>query len=99
MHLFERSLYSDREIFIKNLYKNKLIDDSELEVYNCLNDMGLGNTVSQFTDDRPKQKLDLGLDYKINAIIYLKASVDTCHKRCVKRAREGESAVDINLLS
>jgi deoxyadenosine/deoxycytidine kinase len=45
-HIFERSLFSDKEIFIKNLYKNKLLEDSEYEVYKLMNNLGFGPKIN-----------------------------------------------------
>ena len=38
------------------------------------------------------------IDYKIDGLIYLRASTDTCLKRCQKRSRDEEKCIGVDLL-
>lgn len=61
----ERSVFSDRNVFMKNFELGSVVNNAEKAVYAEWCD---------FVVDK--------IDYKIDGIIYLRASTQTCLKRC-----------------
>lgn len=35
------------------------------------------------------------MDYKLNGLIYLKCSAETCYERCLKRSRNEETGIKL----
>ena len=80
--LMERSVFSDRLVFVEALSDDRMLSDTELAIYK--------NWFEFMLEDKPQLVPD--------AFIYLRADPDTCHARMNKRGRGEESGVPLNYL-
>ena len=81
--MIERSLWSSRHVFGKNLEQTKKMAQSEFEVLNAW---------FEFLKSCPD--VDLGVDI----VVYLRTSPDVAYKRLKARARSEEKVVSIDYL-
>lgn len=81
--LLERSVFSDRMVFVRTIYESKWIDDKQLAVY----DRGF----SLFVDGERHLKPD--------GFIYLRTNPATCHRRIQRRQRSEENEIDERYLA
>lgn len=75
--LVDRSIYSDKNIFEKLLHNSGDINELEHQIYNLWADF-----YQKYVRKNNK-----------NLFVYLKCSVDTAHKRIMKRARKEEDGI------
>jgi deoxyadenosine/deoxycytidine kinase len=61
----ERSIFSDKNVFMENFSKNGIATEAEIAVYN------------EWCNFSVKK-----INYEIDAIIYLRATPETCMSRC-----------------
>lgn len=80
--LTERSIWGDRLVFVRNLYKQGIMSDLEYSLYCHQHTFSL----EQCPDAAP------------NAIIYLKTSPEICLDRLKHRGREEETGVTLEYL-
>uniref|UniRef100_A0A8C0KMP7 Deoxyguanosine kinase n=1 Tax=Canis lupus dingo TaxID=286419 RepID=A0A8C0KMP7_CANLU len=83
VQIFERSVYSDRYIFAKNLFENGSISDIEWHIYQDWHSFLLQKFASQL---------------RLHGFIYLQATPQVCLKRLHQRAREEEKGVELTYL-
>ncbi|XP_006219065.1 deoxyguanosine kinase, mitochondrial isoform X1 [Vicugna pacos] len=83
VQIFERSVYSDRYIFAKNLFENGSLSDMEWHIYQDWHSFLLQEFASR-----------LGL----HGFIYLQATPQVCLKRLRRRAREEEKGIELAYL-
>ncbi|KAK3282803.1 hypothetical protein CYMTET_9473 [Cymbomonas tetramitiformis] len=83
LRLLERSVFSDRMVFVSSLHEEQKMNDIEMAVY----DYGFDHVVNAWPDLVP------------NGFIYLRAEPSTCYGRLHHRAREEESAVSLDYLN
>lgn len=82
LRILERSIFSDRMVFVRALHEAGNLSDIELNIYDSFFSMEL---------NFDKQLVPEGF-------IYLKAAPETCEARMRHRNRDGESNVDLNYL-
>jgi len=80
--LLERSVFSDRMVFVRAVHAAKFMSDTELAIYD-----------SWFTP-----VLNTMPTIVPNGFIYLRAGPQTCHRRMLKRARSEEGGVQLDYL-
>lgn len=80
--LLERSIFSDRMVFVKAVHKSKFMNDTELAIYDSWFDPML-KTLPTLVP---------------NGFIYLRAKPETCFRRMQKRSRNEESTVELEYL-
>ncbi|XP_017499861.3 deoxyguanosine kinase, mitochondrial isoform X2 [Manis javanica] len=80
VQVFERSVYSDRYIFAKNLFENGSLSDIEWHIYQDWHSFLLQEFASQL---------------KLHGFIYLQATPQVCSKRLHQRAREEEKGIEL----
>jgi len=80
--LLERSIFSDRMVFVRAVHNLKFLSDTELAVYDSWFDPVL-KTLPTLVP---------------NGFIYLRANPDTCFRRMQKRSRNEESSVQLEYL-
>ncbi|KAL4439473.1 hypothetical protein ABPG77_008802 [Micractinium sp. CCAP 211/92] len=78
LRVLERSIFSDRQVFVRAMHASGTMEDFEVSVYN------------QIFDDHLKTDLGLIPD----GFVYLRASPDTCMHRLRKRSRSEEVGID-----
>ncbi|XP_007968386.1 deoxyguanosine kinase, mitochondrial isoform X1 [Chlorocebus sabaeus] len=83
VQIFERSVYSDRYIFAKNLFENGSLSDIEWHIYQDWHSFLLWEFASRLT---------------LHGFIYLQASPQVCLKRLYRRAREEEKGIELAYL-
>ncbi|XP_020022006.1 deoxyguanosine kinase, mitochondrial isoform X1 [Castor canadensis] len=83
IQIFERSVYSDRYIFAKNLFENGSLSDVEWHIYQDWHSFLLREFASRLS---------------IHGFIYLQASPQVCLKRLYQRAREEEKGIELAYL-
>ncbi|XP_048208717.1 deoxyguanosine kinase, mitochondrial isoform X1 [Perognathus longimembris pacificus] len=83
VQIFERSVYSDRYIFAKNLFENGSLSDVEWHIYQDWHSFLLREFASRLS---------------IHGFIYLQASPQVCLKRLYQRAREEEKGIQLAYL-
>ncbi|XP_077912524.1 deoxyguanosine kinase, mitochondrial isoform X1 [Halichoerus grypus] len=83
VQIFERSVYSDRYIFAKNLFENGSLNDIEWHIYQDWHSFLLQEFASQL---------------RLHGFIYLQATPQVCLKRLHQRAREEEKGVELEYL-
>ncbi|XP_027972088.1 deoxyguanosine kinase, mitochondrial isoform X2 [Eumetopias jubatus] len=83
IQIFERSVYSDRYIFAKNLFENGSLSDIEWHIYQDWHSFLLQEFASQL---------------RLHGFIYLQATPQVCLKRLHQRAREEEKGVELEYL-
>jgi len=81
--LLERSVFSDRMVFVRAVHASKHISDTELAIYDGWFDPVLATLPTLVP----------------NGFLYLRASPETCHRRLKKRAREEETTVGVDYLT
>lgn len=77
LRVLERSIFSDRQVFVRAMHASGTMEDFEVSVYN------------QIFDDHISQDLGLIPD----GFVYLRASPDTCMQRLRKRSRSEEVGI------
>ncbi|KAF9670620.1 hypothetical protein SADUNF_Sadunf13G0087800 [Salix dunnii] len=82
LRLMERSVFSDRMVFVRAVHEAKWMNEMEISIY----DSWFDPVVSVLPGLIP------------DAFIYLRASPDTCHKRMMHRKREEEGGVSLDYL-
>ena len=82
---YERSWHSDRDIFAKNCYENGAMTETEWNVYQECSDY----LVKVISSD----------SYKLDGLVYLRASPEVCYQRMQKRARPEEECVSLEYLT
>ncbi|XP_074141569.1 deoxyguanosine kinase, mitochondrial isoform X2 [Sminthopsis crassicaudata] len=83
VQIFERSVYSDRYIFAKNLFENGFLNDVEWAVYQNWHSFLLQEFSKNIFQD---------------GFIYLRASPQVCFKRLRQRARAEEKDLELGYL-
>ncbi|XP_057635307.1 deoxyguanosine kinase, mitochondrial isoform X3 [Chionomys nivalis] len=83
VRVFERSVYSDRYIFAKNLFENGSLSDIEWHIYQDWHSFLL----QEFADR-----------LLLHGFIYLQASPQVCLERLYQRAREEEKGIELAYL-
>jgi len=83
MRLMERSVFSDRLVFVEALQANQHMAPMELAMYKSWFEFMMADKPSLVPD----------------GFIYLRASADTCHARMQRRARREEDGVPLNYLT
>lgn len=82
LRLMERSVFSDRMVFVRAVHEAKWMNEMEISIY----DSWFDPVVSVLPGLVP------------DAFIYLRASPDTCHKRMMHRKRTEEGGVSLDYL-
>ncbi|XP_050212370.1 uncharacterized protein LOC126663294 [Mercurialis annua] len=82
LRLMERSVFSDRMVFVRAVHEAKWMNEMEISIY----DSWFDPVVSVLPGLIP------------DGFIYLRASPDTCHKRMMIRKREEEGGVSLDYL-
>ncbi|KAI5770794.1 DGUOK protein [Gulo gulo luscus] len=83
VQIFERSVYSDRYIFAKNLFENGSLSDIEWHIYQDWHSFLLQEFASRL---------------RLHGFIYLQATPQVCLKRLHQRARKEEKGVELAYL-
>ncbi|XP_019479160.1 PREDICTED: deoxyguanosine kinase, mitochondrial isoform X3 [Hipposideros armiger] len=83
VQVFERSVFSDRYIFAKNLFENGSLSDMEWHIYQDWHSFLLQEFASRV---------------QLHGLIYLQASPQVCLKRLHQRAREEEKGIELTYL-
>ncbi|XP_040849616.1 deoxyguanosine kinase, mitochondrial isoform X1 [Ochotona curzoniae] len=83
VQVFERSVYSDRYIFAKNLFENGSISDIEWHIYQDWHSFLLREFASRLT---------------LHGFIYLQATPQVCLQRLCHRGREEEKGIELAYL-
>ncbi|XP_014685303.1 deoxyguanosine kinase, mitochondrial isoform X1 [Equus asinus] len=83
VQIFERSVYSDRYIFAKNLFENGSLSDIEWHIYQEWHSFLLQEFASRL---------------RLHGFIYLRATPQVCLKRLHQRAREEERGIELTYL-
>ncbi|KAM9585193.1 deoxyguanosine kinase, mitochondrial isoform 4-T5 [Trichechus inunguis] len=83
VQVFERSVYSDRYIFAKNLFENGSLSDIEWHIYQSWHSFLLQEFASRL---------------RLHGFIYLQATPQVCLKRLHQRARAEEKGVELAYL-
>ncbi|KAL1824926.1 hypothetical protein ACET3Z_011704 [Daucus carota] len=82
LRLMERSVFSDRMVFVRAVHEAKWMNEMEISIYDSWFDPFVSSLPGLIPD----------------AFIYLRASPDTCHKRMMHRKRAEEGGVSIDYL-
>ncbi|KAL8160009.1 hypothetical protein V2J09_001546 [Rumex salicifolius] len=82
LRLIERSVFSDRMVFVRAVHEAKWMNDMEISIYDSWFDPVVSSLPGLIPD----------------GFIYLRASPDTCHKRMMLRQREEEGGVSLDYL-
>ncbi|WZY78291.1 hypothetical protein YC2023_024675 [Brassica napus] len=82
LRLMERSVFSDRMVFVRAVHEAKWMNEMEISIYDCWFD----HVVSALPGVVP------------DGFIYLRAIPDTCHKRMMLRKRAEEGGVSLKYL-
>ncbi|XP_071077638.1 deoxyguanosine kinase, mitochondrial isoform X2 [Desmodus rotundus] len=83
VQIFERSVYSDRYIFAKNLFENGSINDMEWHIYQEWHSFLLQEFASRL---------------QLHGFIYLQATPQVCLKRLHQRDRKEEMGIELAYL-
>ncbi|XP_053444279.1 deoxyguanosine kinase, mitochondrial isoform X2 [Nycticebus coucang] len=83
VQIFERSVYSDRYIFAKNLFENGSLCDIEWHIYQDWHSFLVQEFASRL---------------KLHGFIYLQATPQVCLERLYLRAREEEKGIELAYL-
>ncbi|KAM6221186.1 deoxyguanosine kinase, mitochondrial [Rhynchocyon petersi] len=83
VQVFERSVYSDRYIFAKNLFENGSLSDVEWHIYQYWHTFLLQEFASRI---------------RLHGFIYLQASPQVCLQRLHQRARAEEKGLELGYL-
>ena len=79
MRILERSVFTDRKVFVSSLRDNKYLDDMEVKLYEAWFDP----VVATLPNLVP------------HVIVYLRASPETCMDRLKGRGRSEETGIDL----
>ncbi|XP_058087268.1 uncharacterized protein LOC131234426 [Magnolia sinica] len=82
LRLMERSVFSDRMVFVRAVHEAKWMNEMEISIYDSWFDPVVSCMPGLIPD----------------GFIYLRASPDTCHKRLKLRKREEEGGVTLDYL-
>ncbi|GAQ83246.1 deoxynucleoside kinase [Klebsormidium nitens] len=82
LRLMERSVFSDRMVFVRAVHEAKFMSDMEISIYDSWFDPILSAIPTLIPD----------------GFIYLRANPDTCFNRLKKRGRSEEMSVDMDYL-
>lgn len=82
LRLMERSVFSDRMVFVRAVHEAKWMNEMEISIYDSWFDPVVSSLPGLIPD----------------GFIYLRASPDTCHKRMMLRKREEEGGVSLDYL-
>ncbi|TVU39789.1 hypothetical protein EJB05_13229, partial [Eragrostis curvula] len=82
LRLVERSIFSDRMVFVRAVHESNWLNEMELSIYDSWFDPVLSSLPGLIPD----------------GFIYLRASPDTCHKRMMHRRRAEEGSVTLQYL-
>ncbi|XP_047323965.1 uncharacterized protein LOC124927567 [Impatiens glandulifera] len=82
LRLMERSIFSDRMVFVRAVHEAKWMNEMEISIYDSWFDPVISSLPGLIPD----------------GFIYLRASPDTCHKRMLVRNREEECGVSLDYL-
>ncbi|VFQ90565.1 unnamed protein product [Cuscuta campestris] len=82
LRLMERSVFSDRMVFVRAVHEAKWMNEMEISIYDSWFDPVLSSLPGLIPD----------------GFIYLRASPDTCHKRMMLRKRSEEGGVSLEYL-
>ncbi|XP_028010174.1 deoxyguanosine kinase, mitochondrial isoform X3 [Eptesicus fuscus] len=83
VQIFERSVYSDRYIFAKNLFENGSLSDMEWHIYQDWHSFLLQEFAGRL---------------QLHGFIYLQATPQVCLKRLHRRGREEERGIELEYL-
>ncbi|GJM92414.1 hypothetical protein PR202_ga08888 [Eleusine coracana subsp. coracana] len=82
LRLMERSVFSDRMVFVRAVHEAKWMNEMEISIYDSWFDPVVSSLPGLIPD----------------GFIYLRASPDTCHKRMMVRKRSEEGGVTLDYL-
>ncbi|GAB4861451.1 hypothetical protein Ancab_036653 [Ancistrocladus abbreviatus] len=82
LRLMERSVFSDRMVFVRAVHEAKWMNEMEISIYDSWFDPVVSSLPGLIPD----------------GFIYLRASPDTCHKRMMLRKRAEEVGVSLDYL-
>ncbi|KAL3641823.1 hypothetical protein CASFOL_012638 [Castilleja foliolosa] len=82
LRLMERSIFSDRMVFVRAVHEAKWMNEMEISIYDSWFDPVVSSLPGLIPD----------------GFIYLRASPDTCHKRMMLRKRAEEGGVSLDYL-
>ncbi|KZV40887.1 P-loop containing nucleoside triphosphate hydrolases superfamily protein isoform 1 [Dorcoceras hygrometricum] len=82
LRLMERSVFSDRMVFVRAVHEAKWMNEMEISIYESWFDPVVSSLPGLIPD----------------GFIYLRASPDTCHKRMMLRKRAEEGGVSLDYL-
>ncbi|XP_051139285.1 uncharacterized protein LOC127257054 [Andrographis paniculata] len=82
LRLMERSVFSDRMVFVRAVHEAKWMNEMEISIYDSWFDPVVSSLPGLVPD----------------GFIYLRASPDTCHKRMMLRKRSEEGGVTLKYL-
>ncbi|KAL7615589.1 hypothetical protein Lser_V15G00387 [Lactuca serriola] len=82
LRLMERSVFSDRMVFVRAVHEANWMNEMEISIYDSWFDPVVSSLPGLIPD----------------GFIYLRASPDTCHKRMMLRKREEEGGVSLDYL-
>lgn len=82
LRLMERSVFSDRMVFVRAVHEAKWMNEMEISIYDSWFDPVVSTLPGLVPD----------------GFIYLRASPDTCHKRMMMRNRSEEGSVSLEYL-
>ncbi|KAI7739039.1 hypothetical protein M8C21_021908, partial [Ambrosia artemisiifolia] len=82
LRLMERSVFSDRMVFVRAVHEANWMNEMEISIYDSWFDPVVSSLPGLIPD----------------AFIYLRASPDTCHKRMMLRKRTEEGGVSLEYL-
>lgn len=82
LRLMERSVFSDRMVFVRAVHEAKWMNEMEISIYDSWFDPVVSTLPGLIPD----------------GFIYLRASPDTCHKRMMGRRRSEEGGVSLDYL-
>ncbi|KAL3641436.1 hypothetical protein CASFOL_016404 [Castilleja foliolosa] len=82
LRLMERSVFSDRMVFVRAVHEAKWMNEMEISIYDSWFDPVVSSLPGLIPD----------------GFIYLRASPDTCHKRMMMRKRTEEGGVSLDYL-
>ncbi|KAL3845637.1 hypothetical protein ACJIZ3_003040 [Penstemon smallii] len=82
LRLMERSVFSDRMVFVRAVHEAKWMNEMEINIYDSWFDPVVSSLPGLVPD----------------GFIYLRASPDTCHKRMMLRKRSEEGGVSLDYL-
>ncbi|KAI7842119.1 hypothetical protein COHA_004312 [Chlorella ohadii] len=82
LRVLERSIFSDRQVFVRAMHKEGKMADFEVSVYNQIFDDHLNNDLQLIPD----------------GFVYLRARPDVCLQRLKRRSRSEEASIPLDYL-